>query len=164
MIHAPSDTMGFYDRAPQRLRAGSIAESDPPPEADLREPAPPPPRTFHEDCPDVPRCAPVKCAPWPWERQHPAIEIADEDLISDSGKEIYNAISHFLVDLVAIAGVHADRCVLDRPFGLRQLRRWGIECVLLGDLTEAFWPEDTATILGHIDRNLCPVRESADVF
>jgi nicotinamidase-related amidase len=162
VIHAPADTMAFYESALQRVRAASVVATCPPAEIDLREP--PAPETKHSGCPDEPQCVAVDGPPWPWTRQHPAIEIADDDLVSDREDEIYNAISFFGVDRLAFAGVHTDICILDRPFGIRQMRRWGVECVLLRDLTEAFWPDETDAILRHIDTYLCPVKDSAEVF
>lgn len=162
VVHAPSDTMEFYKDTPQRLRAAQLEKTNPPPDTDLDEPAPP--STDHGGCPDRPPCDRVDAPPWPWTRQHAAIEIAPGDLITDRGDEVYSAIASLGATAVAMAGVHTDRCVLDRPFGIRQLRRWGVDCTLLRDLTEAFWPNETAAILEHIDRHLCRVRASDDVF
>jgi hypothetical protein len=41
--------------------------------------------------------------------------------------------------------------------------RWGVDCALVGDLTEAFWPDETAKIVAHIDAHLCPVIRSSDI-
>jgi hypothetical protein len=154
--------MAFYEDAPQRVRARSISTAIPPAEVDLSEP--PALETNRPGCPDEPQCVVIDGPPWPWRRQHPAIDIGEDDLISDRGQEIYNAVAFFGIERVVLAGVHTDRCVLDRPFGIRQLRKWEVDCVLLGDLTEAFWPDETDTILRHIDTHLCPVRESTEVF
>jgi hypothetical protein len=40
-------------------------------------------------------------------------------------------------------GVHANFCILNRSFAIKQMTKWGMRCVLVRDLTDAMYnPED----------------------
>ncbi len=159
VIHAPSDTMPFYAETVPRNRMQAFPRLDPPPERELDEPKAP--QTPHLGCPDDPPCL---VRQWSWSRQHPAIDISEDDGVSDDEIEIYSAVKGLGVDRLFYAGVHTDICVLDRPFGIRQMLRWGVACALVRDLTEAFWPDDTATIVAHIERHLRPTVTSEEML
>ena len=62
----------------------------------------------------------------PWTRQHPAIEIADADFISDNGKQVYSYFVEQGIKNVIYMGVHTNMCVLGRSFGIRQMTRLGM--------------------------------------
>jgi len=107
--------------------------------------------------------------PWhkAWTRQHPAIEIDHQkDGISDNGQEVWNALQQRGIKNVLILGVHTNMCVLGRSFGIRQMRRWGMGCVLVRDLTDAMYDpndpphvsheEGTELVVQHIEKYWCP--------
>ena len=75
----------------------------------------------------------------PWRRQHAAIEIAEEDVISEDGAEVYSMLRGAGVDTLFFTGVHVNMCVLNRPFGIKQMARWGVDCVLVRDLTDSMY-------------------------
>ena len=120
-------------------------------------------------CDDGPQC-PVGS---PWKSEITAIEIRDEDAISDSGVEIWNLLESRGINHVMLMGVHTNMCVLGRPFGLRQLARHGKEVVLVRDLTDTMynsrsWPyvshfEGTNRIVEHIEKYVCPTIVSTDI-
>ena len=120
-------------------------------------------------CDDGPRCPEGS----PWRSQIAAIEIRDEDAISDSGVEIWNLLESRGISHVMLMGVHTNMCVLGRPFGLRQLARHGKEVVLVRDLTDTMynsrsWPyvshfEGTNRIIEHVEKYVCPTITSADL-
>ncbi|HYZ84720.1 MAG TPA: hypothetical protein VE621_09970, partial [Bryobacteraceae bacterium] len=95
IVHAPSDTMKFYEGTPwrQRMQRAPAAASAIPilnrcPREPLEE------RNFPIDdsaggC-DDPVVKEWKGPPYPWTRQHPAIDIIGFDGVSESGQEIYN--------------------------------------------------------------------------
>ena len=83
IIHAPSETMAFYQDAPQRKRVLALARIDPP--APLILPDPPLPIDDKRggcDTPDQFYKA--------WTREHPGLRIDAADAISDNGAEIYS--------------------------------------------------------------------------
>jgi len=108
-----------------------------------------------------------------WTRQHTALHIAPNDLISDKGDEVYNALRLRGVRNVLILGVHANMCVLNRPFAIKQLTKWGFRCILVRDLTDAMYnPQDrpyvshqqgTQLVIEHIEKYWAPTVLSPDL-
>lgn len=176
IIHAPSDCMAFYADTPQR----KLAQSAP---AAKNQP-----KDIHEWCrriadePALPiddsdgGCddLPAPKSHRAWKRQHEAIRIADNDAISDSGKEIWNLLESRGIQNVIVMGVHTNMCVLGRPFGLRQMAKNGKNVVLARDLTDAMYnPQKkpfvshrrgTEFVIAHIERHVCPSIHSGDIL
>jgi len=75
----------------------------------------------------------------PWTGQIAAIQIKDKDAISDSGVEVWNLLEARGIKNVILMGVHANMCVLGRPFGLRNLAKAGKSVVLMRDLTDTMY-------------------------
>ena len=48
-----------------------------------------------------------------------------------------------------LMGVHANMCILNRGFAIRQMTRWGIRCVLVRDLTDAMYNPKKAPFVSH---------------
>lgn len=167
IVHAPSDTMEFYKDTAQR----KVAESAPPvktPESlIISEPALPidfatggcdtsPPDSFYKA----------------WSCETPLIPVAKNDLISADGHEVYNNLKLRGINTVVYVGVHANICILKRSFAIRQMRQWGIHCILIRDLTDAMYdPHDspyvsheqgTELVIKHIERYLAPSTLSSD--
>jgi nicotinamidase-related amidase len=172
IVHSPSETLEFYKDHPARKRAVTVSLVEPPaPIAGWchldkdREGALP-----IDDSDGGCDCTPQCKQGGPWTRQHAAIHIADEDFISDDGRQIYSYFKQRGIDDVLIMGVHTNMCVLGRSFGIRQLTRLGVETVLVRDLTDTMYnprmkpfvphEEGTALVIAHIERNWCPTAES----
>ena len=167
IIHAPSDTMAFYEDSPFRLRIQAIPRLTPPEPLDLPDP-PLPIDDSDGGCDSGEK-------PWhrAWTRQHPAITIAGDDVISDDGIEVYSLLGAKGIDTLLIAGVHTNMCVLKRSFAIKQMTRWGIHCVLVRDLTDTMynperWPfvsheAGTQLVVEYIERYWCPSILSADL-
>jgi hypothetical protein len=104
--------------------------------------------------------------PYPWKRQHPAIDILGFDGVSDSGQEIYNFCKQEGITNVALMGVHTNICILNRGFGIRQFTRLGFQVVLARDLTDAMYDprqrpfvshtRGTELVIEHIEAQWCP--------
>jgi nicotinamidase-related amidase len=102
----------------------------------------------------------------PWKSQHAGLKIHDTDVISDSGVEIWNVLEDRGISNVILVGVHANMCVLGRPFGLRQMAKNGKNVVLMRDLTDTMYNpksapyvshfEGTRLIIEHIEKYVCP--------
>ena len=109
-----------------------------------------------------------------WTRQHAAIEIKEEDGISDHGPEIYNYLHQEGIRNILYVGVHTNTCVLGRSFGIRQMTKWGINCALVRDLTDTMYnpemppkiPHDEGTdlVVRHIEKYWRPSLLSSDVL
>jgi len=138
IVHAPSDTMPFYANMPQRLKMQQLAHVAPPPELNLT--APPLPIDDSRGGCDTPGETEHQA----WRCENPGLHIAADDYISDNGQEIYNLLRARDIETVFYTGVHANMCILNRTFAIRQMSKWGVRCILLRDLTDAMYnPQDS---------------------
>ena len=171
IIHAPSGTMDSYENHPGRKIARSAPKAANLPEdiakwcrwIDDKEEAVGYP-IDHSDggCDCTPQCKQGN----PWRGQIAAIEIGDRDAISDSGVEIWNLLEHRRIKNVIIMGVHTNMCVLGRPFGLRNMARYGKNVVLMRDLTDTMYNPrmrpfvshftGTDLVIEHVEKFVCP--------
>jgi nicotinamidase-related amidase len=177
IIHAPSDTMKYYEGTPQRLRMqrAPVTPSSTPiltrcPRDSAEE------RNFPIDdtaggCDD-----PILknwTGPYPWTREHPAIDVVGFDGVSDNGQEIYNFCKQEGIANVALMGVHTNICILNRGFGIRQMTQLGFQVVLVRDLTDAMYDprtrpfvshaRGTELVIEHIESRWCPSIVSDDL-
>ena len=167
IVHAPSDTMDFYEGTEQRLRLLAASLAEPPEPLDLTNP-PLPIDDSDGGCETDQE--PYKA----WDRQHQAIEIGEYDGISDDGREVYNLFAQLGVRNMLIMGVHTNMCVLNRSFSIRQMTKWGIRVVLIRDLTDAMYnparapyashQEGTELVIQHIEKYWCPTTLSDDLL
>jgi nicotinamidase-related amidase/type 1 glutamine amidotransferase len=108
----------------------------------------------------------------PWKAEINLLKIRDNDAISDSGVEIWNLLEQRGIKNIVLMGVHANMCVLGRPFGLRQMSKHGKNVVLMRDMTDTMynperWPYvthfvGTERIVEHIEKFVCPTVTSVD--
>ena len=73
---------------------------------------------------------------------------------------------HYNIQLVLVMGIHTNLCVLNRSFGIKQLVKWGINTVLIRDMTDSLNnPEKTPyvnhnqgrkLIISYIEKYWCP--------
>lgn len=154
IIHSPSDTMKFYEGTPwrERMKAAPTAASPFPiinrcPRVPVEE------ENFPIDdsaggC-DDPIVKKFTGPPYPWTREHAAIDIVGFDGVSESGQEIYNFCKQEGIDKIVLMGVHTNICILNRGFGARQMTRLGFEVVLARDLTDAMYDPRTRPFVSH---------------
>ena len=153
IVHAPSDTMKYYEGTPwrQRMQRAPLAASSTPILASCpREPMEAskfPIDDTEGGCDD-----PITkkwTGPYPWTRQHPAIDILGFDGISADGQEIYNFCKQEGITNIALMGVHTNICILNRSFGIRQMTRLGFQVVLARDLTDAMYDPRKRPFVSH---------------
>jgi nicotinamidase-related amidase len=170
IIHAPSDTMKFYEGTPQRRRMQSARMASSPTPILTRCPRDPAEeRSFpiddaKSDC-DDPIVKEWK-GPYPWKRENPAIDIGGFDGVSDNGQEIYNFCKQEGITNIALMGVHTNICILNRSFGVRQMTQLGFHVVLARDLTDSMYDprtrpfvshtRGTELVIEHIESRWCP--------
>src|SRR5205823_12078499 len=96
IVHAQSDTMAFYEGHPARERVLAVPQVEPP--ADIEHDEPALPVDSAEACdtlPDHDHPKHEKGMPYPWTREHAAIQIdAERDVVSCNGKELYSFYQH----------------------------------------------------------------------
>jgi nicotinamidase-related amidase len=143
IIHAPSGTMPYYANAPGRLLAQNAPAATPPTERSIQQPPLP------IDDSDGGCDTPGDFTHHAWTKENSALSIAPGDAISDSGSEIYNLLQQHHIDTVLFMGVHANMCILNRPFGMRQLSKWGLRCILVRDLTDAMYNPASRPYVSH---------------
>lgn len=178
IIHSPSDTMQYYEGTPwrQRMKNAPTAAS-PFPIINRCPRIPEEERAFPIDdsaggC-DDPVVKKFTGPPYPWKREHPAIDIVGYDGVSESGQEIYNFCKLEGIDKIVLMGVHTNICILNRGFGARQMTRLGFEVVLARDLTDAMYDprtrpfvsheRGTELVIEHIETMWCASIESGDL-
>ncbi|MEM7372717.1 MAG: isochorismatase family protein [Bacteroidota bacterium] len=176
IIHAPSDVTDFYEGHPARIRAQKAPKSaNLPPEIQtwcswLDEGEQ---KVYPIDQSDG-GCECQDCDSYTaWTKQVESIHIYEEDAISDSGEEIWNLMDANDIHNVMLVGVHTNMCVLGRPFGLRNMSRYGKNVVLIRDLTDTMynpksWPyvdhfSGTDLIIQHIESYVCPTIISTSI-
>ena len=145
IIHAPSETMDFYANTPGRLLAENAPRATPPPELEIKD-ALLPIDDSDEGC-DTPGDKPYQA----WKRENPILTIAQGDIISDNGAEIYNVLREHHIDTILYMGVHANMCILNRSFGVRQMSKWGLRCIIVRDLMDAMYNPAAKPYVSHAD-------------
>jgi len=175
IVHAPSDTMKFYKDTPQRKRA-------------IDAPLAQTPIQFHWNSCDLTSEPPLPIddsdggcdtntwagGPYPWTREHPAVEVFPEDAVSDQGREIYNLFVQHGIRNVLFCGVHTNMCVLGRSFGIRAMHKLGLNPILVRDLTDTMYnprsfpyvphARGTDLVIEHVEEYWCPTIRSSDIL
>jgi type 1 glutamine amidotransferase/nicotinamidase-related amidase len=170
IVHAPSSTVDYYKDHPARKRAQSTPKGENLPEGiekwcrwiSEKEKAVYPIDQSDGGCDCDPKCK----GGHPWQKQVGTLEIRDDDAISDSGVEIWNLLEQRGTKNVMLLGVHTNMCVLGRPFGLRNMARFGKNVVLVRDLTDTMYNHrmppyvnhftGSDLIVEHIEKYVCP--------
>jgi nicotinamidase-related amidase len=176
IIHAPSDTMAFYEGWPQRRRAQEAPKAASPAGVNQWKPLnrdrePPLPIDDSDGgCNEDPQCTQGRA----WKRQIAVLEIAEGDVISDSGEEIHNVLTARGIENVIVLGVHTNMCVLGRPFSIRAMVSLGRRVVLMRDMTDTMYNArrrpyvshfaGTDLVVAHIERYWCPTITSVDLL
>jgi nicotinamidase-related amidase len=170
IIHAPSETMPYYANTPGRLLAERAPKIDPPKRILPGGQEPPLPIDDSDGGCDTPGDKEHRA----WQRETPLLTIEPGDVISDDGREIYNVLHERGIDTVLMMGVHANMCILNRTFGIRQLTKWGMHCILVRDLTDAMYnpaarpyvshAAGTELVIEHIEQYWAPSVLSEDLL
>lgn len=174
IIHAPSGGVQHYEETPFRERMKQAPYAKPPvkisnwcPLDPAREGKLPIVDDVRRGEAEVTGCddpQPRKHEPRD-RHQHAAIRMTEPDGVSDNGQEIFNLLRHEGRRNVILMGVHANMCILGRPFGIRQQVALGHSVVLCRDLTDAMYdPRDppyvshargVELVIEHIERWWC---------
>jgi len=167
IVHAPSETMSYYAGMAQRQRMLSLPSFAPPKEIEIT--APPLPIDDSDGGCDTPGDKEHRV----WTCEQAALKIEPQDYISDNGREIYNLLRARGIQTVFYTGVHANMCILNRSFAIRQMSKWGLHCILLRDLTDAMYgPQDaphvshqqgTELVVEYIEKYWSPTAVSDDL-
>lgn len=173
IVHCPSSCLKPYEGAPQR----KLAQQAPPVKTTIplekwvaltkgRE-APLPIDDSDNGCDCLPRCKHGA----PWTKQIETLDIESGDAITDSAEAFYLMRQKGLKNVI-VMGVHANICVLGRPFSIRQLVNQGQNVVLMRDLTDSMYNprkrpyvdhfRGTELVVEHVEKYWCPTVTSSD--
>jgi nicotinamidase-related amidase len=172
IVHAPSDCMGFYKDSPARKRAlqymdkgiAAVANGEKlPSEANIPWPV---------DQSDE-GCESNNKSRGAWTRQIAGLTIdEDRDLITDNGAESGSYFKKKGIKNVILTGVHTNMCVIGRSFGLRAMKKMGMNVVLMRDMTDLMYNHAMAPFVNHfsgldlmveyIETYVCPTIVSSD--
>ncbi len=166
VLHCPSETVDtYYKNWSQRQSMRDYPRAEVTVSQEMRSVSSWLRTELTTGCPDTPQCRP-HCE---YTKQHDGIEILPEDLISDSGQEVYNFLAHEHIGRVLIGGTALNMCILGRPFGVISLAEEGISVRVVSDLVEVFyasvdWPHITLDqakwyTLGNIAGKWCPITD-----
>jgi nicotinamidase-related amidase len=175
IIHAPSDTMDFYENHPARKLVQSLTpvELQVPlvdwKKIDLQRERELPIDDSDGGCGCEPKCK----LEFPWTRQIEIIEIMEGDAVTDN-KEVFYEIKQRRIENIIIMGVHTNMCVLGRPFGIRQMVMQGKNIVLMRDMTDTMYNPamgpcvdhftGTDLVIAHIEKYWCPTVTSEQII
>ncbi|MDR3181751.1 MAG: cysteine hydrolase [Planctomycetaceae bacterium] len=182
IIHAPSETLQFYADHPGRKKLAQYAEKPlvqvSTAGLDTEKGARFPVSAKNGGCDCDNYCMDYYAykkahnGNIPWSREIAALTVNDDDLISDSGSEIGSYLQEHKFKNVIIMGVHTNMCVIGRSFGLRAMKRLGLNAVLMRDMTDAMYNhrgepfvthfEGTALVVKYIEQYICPSMLSTD--
>ncbi|MDR2138178.1 MAG: ThuA domain-containing protein [Tannerella sp.] len=172
IVHAPSECMDFYKDHPARRAAMKYKDRKVAALADgskltAEKDAEWPVDQSDEGCENK-DCKPHRA----WSRQIETLTVADNDLISDSGAEIGACFRKTGIKNVILVGVHANMCVVGRSFGLRAMKRMGMNVALMRDMTDLMYNHERAPFVNHfsgldlmveyIEKYVCPTLVSTD--
>ena len=164
IIHAPSEIVDFYQDSPARKRVLLASPVEPPP--NLPHPDPPLPIDASDGGADTDDNFGAENEPV-WTRQHPLIVIDDDrDAISANGRELYSFYQQRGIKNIICLGVHANMCILNRSFAIKQMVHWGFTVALIRDLTDSMYnpaqppyvnhAEGTQLVVEFIEKFWCP--------
>lgn len=174
IIHSPSECMDAYQDHPARKNAtAAIAGSVPDylgkwnSKLDKEPDWPVDQSDGGCDC-----SAPCKQGN-PWRKQIDTLYIDPKDYISDNGIQIGQILEQRKIRHIILMGVHTNMCVVGRPFGARNLARWGKDVVIMRDMTDTMYNPKmapkvnhfagTSVVLEHIEKYICPTIVSTDL-
>lgn len=178
IIHAPSETMAYYQNDPARQRAKNAPKASNLPEGidswcyaiNERERLAKFPIDDSDGGCDTDY---IKRDEKVWKHEIASIKIADGDIVSDSGTEIWNLLEERRIRNVLIVGVHTNMCIVGRPFGLRNMARFGKKVMLVRDLTDAMYNpampphvdhfSGIRRVIEHIEKYICPTTTSTSL-
>ncbi len=191
VIHSPSDCMPAYANHPARLRVGQLPRVDVPEDIQSwcsllpgeeaavypidqsdggEDDDPAEHKAWAEELKRLGRNPNL-----PWKKQNDMISIDEgSDFISDQGDEVWRILKNKGIRNVILTGVHTNMCVLGRPFGIRQMKRNGVNVVLMRDMTDTMynpqrWPyinhyAGTERVISHIEKYVCPTVSSDQII
>jgi nicotinamidase-related amidase len=161
VIQLPTEVTPSYEGYPQREAVLALPKS-----------LLPKPVEFHRPDQD-PRSGGCECGPGPrcmynhgYRALAPTLRMRDTDLIAFGDQELYNICKARGLTQLLYAGIATNQCLLLKPGALIAMKRYGMKCYVLRDLSDAdteydpqrgYTPETgNAEVLADIERYIAP--------
>jgi nicotinamidase-related amidase/type 1 glutamine amidotransferase len=160
VVFAPSDVVEFYKDYPQRKAMLAIGDRPLPPKTTFKPPAQP----TGKDCCECGPTQPCKTNSFGrWSRQHPELKIVEGDLIGNCNnqRELLNFCQVRNIDTLIYAGVASNMCVLNRQFGMSNMKQYGPKMMFISDLVQAITANGLDPAAKTPDWNFTPAKGSA---
>jgi nicotinamidase-related amidase len=173
IVHSPSDCMNYYKDFAQRkilatCKDPNIAALINNQKLSSESKIPFPIDASDGGC----ECTPKSRSYRAWTKQTDLIPIKEQDIISESGEELGVYFKQHGIKNVILTGVATNMCVLHRPFGLRNMKRLGMNVVLMRDMTDTMYDPakpphvdhfaGTDLVVKYIETCVCPTIVSTD--
>ncbi|AEF80699.1 isochorismatase family protein [Leadbettera azotonutricia] len=172
VVHAPSDTMDFYEGTEARKRILSVPRLN-----TIPEPVPVAEQPLPIDDTDGGSDTADQYAPNTkvWTRQTDKIKIDQgHDIIcGDEGDLLFSYLYAKGIKLIIYMGVHTNMCILNRSFAIKKMLKRGMLPLLVRDLTDAMYnpamlpyvshDEGTVLVINYIEKFYCPTIDSSQL-
>jgi nicotinamidase-related amidase len=172
LVHAPSETMDFYEGTEARKRLFSVPKLNTIPEPVSVADHPLPINDSDGGSDTTDQYVPNTQA---WKRQTEKIVIdQSRDVIcGDEGDLLFSYLYAKGIKFIIYAGVHTNMCILNRSFGIKNMLRRGMLPLLVRDLTDAMYnpamppyvshDEGTGLVISYIEKFYCPTIDSSQL-
>ena len=172
VIHAPSDTMDFYehDEARKHFLSMEPPEKIPEPVFVAEYPQPVDSSDGGSDTKDN---YPPDTIVWKRQTQKIFVDQSRDLIMGNEGNRLYAHLVSRGIKFLIYAGVHTNMCILNRTFAIKSMVRKGFNTALIRDLTDAMYnpekapyvshEEGTALVIGYIEKFYSPTIESSQI-
>jgi len=172
IVHAPSDTMKFYeqDEARKRFLSLDIPSQIPDTALILDYPQPVDSSDGGSDTSDS---YPSNTIVWKRQTEKIFIDQSRDLVMGNEGDRLYAHLISRGIKFLIYAGVHTNMCILNRTFAIKKMLRRGFKTALVRDLTDAMYnpervpyvshEEGTALIIAYIEKFYCPTISSGQI-
>lgn len=174
VIFAPSDIAAYYKDYPQHQKVEGLPAHELKVVREFNPPFAPWSNTGGCECNKDRPCVDHQA----WTRQHEGLRIEDQDVITAEGQQIHNFCQEKGIKNLLYTGVASNICVTKvRSFSVIPMTRYGYNCVVVRDRTEAITgrgydpdkkqfdpaltPElGSQLVIEHIERSMVPTVSS----
>ena len=176
IVHAPAQSLKAdeYRRSEFGQRALSVPRATLPNTRNLQSPAMPALNYAFTSCMCKEKHCKVQGGGYPGrthQGEDPAISWKGNDIYIETGDELYRycqakGISHLLY-----FGGASNICLFERPFGVWLMKNWGMDCIIVRDMVEAFTSSSVSTpeegdrlVVEFFEKYWAPSTSSADLL
>jgi nicotinamidase-related amidase len=172
IVHAPSDTMDFYEGTEGRNRFLTAEKPASLPQQVSIKDYPSPIDDSDGGSDTIDQYSPNTGV---WKRQTDKIIIdhSHDIVCGDEGDRLYAYLTAHGITRLIYAGVHTNMCILHRSFAIKNMLRLGFKTALVRDLTDAMYnperppyvghDEGTALVVSYIEKFYCPTIHSSQL-